>query len=168
MTTHDNQFYLVPHDVTGISGSGTLNLKGISGSELQQFSTELKAHKQLFIFDACNSGAVTDMLTSQNNGEEKAIAQLARNTGTFWLTASTAQQYAVEHSALGHGLFTYVLLEGLKGSANEGIRDDKITVTELSSYLVKWVPEISEKHMNTIQYPTIYGYGRDFPITRLK
>lgn len=52
--------------------------------------------------------------------EEKAIAQLARATGTYWLTASGSEQFASEFTQLGHGSFTYVLLEALGGKADTG------------------------------------------------
>lgn len=164
-----SQFYLVPNDVTRLYGDNiTLGAKAISANELQQFSAELKAQKQLFVFDACQSGGMTEMLAMRGAAEEKAIAQLARSTGTYWLTASGSEQFATEFAALGHGVFTYTILEGLTGSADGGSKDGKITVKELSAYLDERVPELSEKYKGTPQYPTIYGYGQDFPLVIIK
>ena len=98
---------------------------------------------------------------------EKAIAQLARATGTHWLTASGSEQFASEFAQLGHGAFTYVLLEALKGGADKG-GDKRITVKELDAYLQEQVPEVTAKHKGTPQYPASYGYGNDFPIFILK
>ena len=108
------------------------------------------------------------MLAQRGAAEEKALAQLARSTGTYWLAASGTEQFATEFGELGHGLFTYCVLLGLQGEADGGNNDNKITVKELSSFLDDIVPELSEKHKGTSQYPNIYGYGMDFPIVTIK
>jgi uncharacterized caspase-like protein len=99
--------------------------------------------------------------------EEKAINQLARSTGTFWLTASGSEQFAGEFAQLKHGLFTYCLLEGLSGKA-DGQNDKKITVQELSAYLNDQVPILSKQYKGSEQYPNTYVYGQDFPIIIVK
>ncbi len=160
-----SQFYIVPYDVTQLySDNVTLGAKAVSAEELKQFSTQISAQKQLYILDACQSGGMTEMLAMRGAAEEKAIAQLARSTGTYWLTASGSEQFATEFETLGHGLFTYTLLEALSGKADGGSRDKKITVKELSAYLNDRVPELSEQHKGQAQYPTSYGFGQDFPI----
>ena len=141
--------------------------KGISAALLQQVSKEIKAQKQLFILDACQSaGALETIAAARGAAEEKAIAQLARSTGTQWLTASGSEQFASEFSQLGHGSFTYCLLEAFKGAADQG--DKKLTVKELDAYLQTKVPEVTQKYKGTPQYPASYSYGNDFPIIIIK
>ena len=161
-------FYLVPSDVIQLYGSDdALAQKGLSAANLQQFSKDIKAQKQLYILDACQSaGAVEDIVAARGAAEEKAIAQLARSTGTHWLTASGSNQFASEFSQLGHGAFTYCLLEALKGGADNG--DKKISIKELDTYLQLKVPEVTQKYKGTAQYPASYGYGNDFPIIIIK
>ncbi len=161
-------FYLVPHDVTQIYGNDdALAQKGLSANQLQLFSKDIKAQKQLFILDACQSAAALDQVVAgRGAAEEKAIAQLARATGTYWLTASGSEQFASEFTQLGHGAFTYVLLEAISGKADTG--DKKITVKEIDSYLQEKVPEVTAKYKGTPQYPASYGYGNDFPIGVVK
>jgi uncharacterized caspase-like protein len=162
-------FYLVPHDVIQMYGQDdALAQKGLSANELQQFSKDIKAQKQLFILDACQSaGALETLVAVRGAAEEKAIAQLARSTGTHWLTASGSEQFAAEFPQLGHGTFTYVLLEALSGKADKG-GDKKITVKELDAYLQEQVPEVTTKYRGAPQYPSSYGYGNDFPIGVVK
>lgn len=162
------EFYLVPHDVIQLYGAdGALAQKGLSSDQLQQFSKDIKAQKQLFILDACQSaGALEVLVAARGAAEEKAIAQLARSTGTHWLTASGSEQFASEFSQLGHGTFTYVLLEALSGKADTG--DKKLTVKEIDMYLQDRVPEVTSKYKGTPQYPASYGYGNDFPIGIVK
>ncbi|MFM2363502.1 MAG: hypothetical protein RLZZ316_2404 [Bacteroidota bacterium] len=162
------EFFLVPHDVTQLYGNDdALAQKGISAVLLQQLSKEIKAQKQLFILDACQSaGALETLAAARGAAEEKAIAQLARSTGTQWLTASGSEQFASEFSQLGHGSFTYCLLEAFKGAADQG--DKKLTVKELDAYLQTKVPEVTQKYKGTPQYPASYSYGNDFPIIIIK
>jgi WD40 repeat protein len=159
------EFYIVPHDITNIFGDDDiLNTKGISASELKTWSVNFKAQKQLYVFDACQSGGINDVLVSRGPAEEKAIAQLARSTGTFWLMASGSDQYATEFSELGHGLFTYAILNGLQGDAEGSNSDKKITVKELGAYLDDIVPQLTEKYRGSAQYPRSFSFGMDFPI----
>lgn len=162
------EFFLVPHDVTQLYGNDdALAQKGLSSNQLQQFSKEIKAQKQLFILDACQSAGALEAVAMRGAAEEKAIAQLARATGTHWLTASGSEQFASEFAQLGHGTFTYVLLEALTGKADKG-GDKKITVKELDAYLQEVVPEMTAKYKGTPQYPASYGFGNDFPIGVVK
>jgi WD40 repeat protein len=163
------EFFLVPYDVTQLYGQDeALAQKGLSANQLQQFSKDIKAQKQLFILDACQSaGALDQIVAARGAAEEKAIAQLARATGTHWLTASGSEQFASEFEQLKHGTFTYVLLEALSGKADLG-GDKKITVKELDAYLQEQVPVLTEKYKGTPQYPASYGFGNDFPIGIVK
>ena len=160
-----SKFYLIPYDVTQLYGNNKiLKSNAISENDLQDFSTELKAQKQLYIFDACQSGGMINLLAARSNAVEKAISQLEYSVGNYWLVASNSEQFATEFSELGHGLFTYTLLLGLRGQADGGSKDKRITVEELSAFIKNKLPELSEKHKGTPQYPTSYGYGQDFPI----
>jgi hypothetical protein len=162
------EFFLVPYDVIQLYGNdGALQQKGFSAGALQQMSKDIKAQKQLFILDACQSaGALETIAASRGAAEEKAIAQLARSTGTQWLTASGSEQFASEFEQLGHGSFTYCLLQAFKGDA--GNIDKKLTVKQLDAYLQTKVPEITKKYKGTEQYPSSYSYGNDFPIIIIK
>ena len=82
--------------------------------------------------------------------------------------ASGSSQLASEFETLGHGVFTYALLEGLEGNADRGSLDKKVTVQELSSYLNDRVPELSEEYKGQAQYPHSYGFGQDFPLVIVK
>lgn len=160
-------YYLIPTDVTQMFSTPMLQQKALSANELKQFSTEIKAQKQMYILDACQSGGVEEVLAARGAAEEKAIAQLARSTGTYWLAASNSEQFATEFKDLQHGLFTYCILQALGGKA-DGQNDKKITVQELSSFLNDQVPVISKQHKGSEQYPVTYGFGMDFPIVIVK
>lgn len=165
----DSDFFLVPHDVTQLYGRDDLLYeKAISATELKDISRKINAQKQVFILDACQSAAALDAVTRRGVAEERAIAQLARSTGTFWITATGSEQYATEFESLGHGVFTYALVEGLNGKADGGNQDNKITVRELNAYLESRVPELAEEYKGSPQFPSGYSFGNDFPLVIYK
>jgi uncharacterized caspase-like protein len=139
---------------------------GISANEIGEFSKNIKAQKQLFVIDACQSGGAMQTLAMRGAAEEKAIAQLARSTGTYFIAASGTEQFATEVSELGHGVFTYAVIEALKGSCKS--QDGRVTVNLLKSCVEDLVPELSKKHKGQPQFPTGYGFGMDFPIVIVK
>ena len=58
-----------------------------------------------------------------------------------------------------------VRVQGMAGQADGGVNPDrKITVKELEAYLNDRVPELTEEHRGSVQYPNSYAVGQDFPI----
>ncbi|MFY0627584.1 MAG: caspase family protein [Reichenbachiella sp.] len=164
-----NSYYLVPHDITQLYGrKQMLKERGISSAELKSLFANIPAQKQLILLDACHSGGAADYFAMRGSPEEKAIVQLARSSGTVVLAASGSQQFATEFAELGHGVFTHTLLEGLKGNADGGEKDGKITVNELKAYMEDQVPQISEKYGASAQFPTGFSSGQDFPLSVYK
>ncbi|MBL7873359.1 MAG: caspase family protein [Cyclobacteriaceae bacterium] len=162
------EFYIVPTDVTQLYGrDDILKDKAIAASSLKEYAESINAQKQIFILDACQSAGALESVTERGVAEEKAIAQLARSTGTFWITSTGSNQFASEFEKLGHGIFTYSLIEGLDGKADAN-GDKKLTIRELSTYIENKVPELSEQLKGTAQYPSAYSFGNDFPIAVYK
>ncbi|MEQ8417973.1 MAG: caspase family protein [Imperialibacter sp.] len=165
----ENEFYLVPYDVTQMYGNaGTLKDRAVSAADLKELSMKINAQKQVFIIDACQSAGALQTVATRGAAEEKALAQLARSTGTFWLTAAGSEQFATEFEQLGHGVFTYSILEGLSGKNMASSTDGIITIRELSSYIEQRVPALSEEYKGKSQYPASFSFGNDFPIQILQ
>lgn len=160
----DNEFFLVMSDITNLYGGiELLREKGISSKELLMISKNIPAQKQVFFLDACQAGAALDVFATRGVSREKTIAQLARSSGTFFITASQDIEYANEASNLKHGLFTFAILELLTGKAPV-YADNILSVGELKNYVEQRVPELSEQFKTSPQYPTGYNFGNDFPI----
>jgi WD40 repeat protein len=159
-------FFLVLHDVTQLYGrDDLLREKGISSAQLKEWFKMIPAQKQLVIIDACQAGGAVETFARRGAAEQKAIAQLARSTGIIVLASSGTEQYASEFQELGHGLFTYALLQAIAGNADGGNPPDgKITVKEMESYINDQVPELSHHYRGSTQYPTSYAVGNDFPL----
>ncbi|MDQ8179782.1 caspase family protein [Pelagicoccus sp. SDUM812005] len=159
----DPEFFLAPYEITQLYGERRiLRQLGISSEELLAYSRDISAQKQLFLLDACQSAGALKSLAVRGAVEERAIAQLARSSGTHWLTATGSEQFATEFDSLGHGAFTHVVLQALQGAADTG--DGLVSVNELKAYVEAQVPELTQKEKGEAQYPVTYGYGQDFPL----
>ncbi len=152
------EWYFIPHDVVAPEIEQELQKGGISNSAISEAIKQCKAQKVFVMIDACKSGKL--VLAMRSTEARKALVQLARSTGTYIVSASTDQQYAAEIKTLGHGVFTYTLLEGLQGKG--GVK--KVTVEGLIHYVKERLPELTEKHRGQAQYPVSWGSGMDFPL----
>ncbi len=166
-----SEFFLIPSNITKLHGDlDQLKTKAISAEELKLWCAKVKAQKQLILLDACQSGGAIESFASANgktrgDASEKAIVQLARSAGVVMMSATGTEQFASEFGQLGHGVFTYALLQGILGAADGGQKDGKITVKELEAYLNDRVPELTLKYRGKAQYPNTYSRGQDFPIS---
>ena len=73
-------------------------------------------------------------------------------------------QEALESSALGHGLFTHALVEGLGGAA-DAAKSGRVDTVQLSDYLQRRVPELA-KPFQREQNPQVFK-GRDAEVYTL-
>jgi uncharacterized caspase-like protein len=159
----NNEFYLVSADVA--DGGESLLKNGVPAKELQQYAVDIQAQKQLFILDACQSAGAFDAMLKHDGEQQKSLAVVARSTGTHWMAASGSTETAKEFGLLGHGAFTYVLLQALKGQAAS---NKMITVNGMKNFLQINVPELVKKYGSNNQYPASYGFGNDFPVEIMK
>jgi hypothetical protein len=159
----DNGFYFITSEITGLYQQDKLK-DALYVKELQEKFKLLPALKQIVFIDACQSGSSVDVLAMRGGAEEKALAQLSRSSGIHVMASSDSQQQSAEIKSLGHGVFTYVLLEALNGKADGAPMDSKITVYEIKSFLDDQVPEISYRLIRHKQFPSTFSIGHDFPI----
>ncbi len=160
----EDKFYFIPTDCIRLYDSEIAENNAISADLMQENFKKIKALKQIMILDACQSGGATEILGQRGAGREKAIAQLSRSAGIHVLASAGSEQFATEFKSLGHGLFTYVLIDALNGNADGSPLDGKITIYELKSYLDDQVPEYTKKFKGIRQYPQSYSGGNDFPL----
>ncbi|MBS4028518.1 MAG: caspase family protein, partial [Ignavibacteriales bacterium] len=164
--TKPSDFYFVLHDVTQMYGrDDMLNEKAISAQEMRTLCGKVKALKKLIVIDACQSGkAVETFALARGAAEEKAIWQLRRSTGIGVLASTGNEQFATEFSQLGHGVYTYALLQALSCASEAGKKDGRVTVYGLANYLDDQVPELTQKYRGTQQLPKNFLPQNDFPL----
>jgi WD40 repeat protein len=156
------QFFLVPTDITQLSDTAQLLSLGISHFELHRLIARIPARKKLMLIDACHSGELMAAFTTRGPAEERALAQLARSTGIFVMSATESEQFASEVTALGHGVFTYALLQVM--AAREGDPRRERMTGEIVSQAARMIPELSQTHRAKPQYPVVFSSGQDFPL----
>ncbi len=164
----DNTFYFIPTENVSLYQADRLAKESIKAGTMQEKFRNIPALKQVVVLDACQSGGSAEILARRGAMEEKAMAQLSRSSGVHVMAAAGSEQYATEAASLGHGLFTYAILEALDGGADGAPRDGNVTVYELKAYLNDQVPELSREHKGSTQWPYTFSIGHDFPLIRRK
>jgi hypothetical protein len=86
--------------------------------------------------------------------------------GTTVLAASPSTQQALEGYE-GHGLFTYVVAEGLSGKGDVD-KNGFVTTLGLAHYVGNQVPDLAEQKFKRAQYPTVETNGQEFPLAKVR
>ena len=168
-TVDEGEYFLITSNVGSLS---TFRLKedALTQTELKELIANVPSTKKFIVIDTCNAGKLGEALQvamlTRGMSEETAMKILSRAVGSTILSASTSLQEALE-GYQGHGLFTYVLTEGMKGKADTD-RDGFIRTIELASYVDSEVPALAEKVFKRAQYPTATPTGQAFPIGKVR
>lgn len=145
---------------------------GIKKSDLDIIQRRLKSNKVVWFADACHSGSMGEepnvtMRSNRASSTNRLLSEIAkvRNGLAMFLSAqSTEFSQESERWGGGHGVFTYYLLQGLRGQADRN-RDNLITITELFEFVSRQVNEATEGK----QSPILYGnYDRALPLSTVK
>lgn len=127
---------------------GTLSFKDLN--EVVDHLTSNGVQVSL-ILDACHSGQTVNE-EGANMLSEGALSSF-RNTIRY--LSCGANQRSYENKELGHGYFTYYLVRGLMGAADNSPADNRIRVNELNLYVYNSVfDETQEKQEPTIGSPS--------------
>ena len=113
---------------------------------------QIKSARLIFIADTCYSGAASGHFKAIVN-QDGLLARLKdTGSGRIILTASTGAEVSMEDPGLQHGVFTYYLLEGLRGGADKS-GNGEVTIAQLYAYVSAKVAEQTKQK----QHPTIAG-----------
>lgn len=138
------------------------NLYGTSFSmnEIANIFGRLQADRVIFIADACYSGASGGRTVLSGRRATISDSFLDRlgssGRGRVIMSASSANEPSQERSDLGHGVFTYYLLEGLRGPADSN-RDGAITFDEAYDYVARTVPEATGQTQHPVKKGEVEG-----------
>jgi WD40 repeat protein len=162
------EYFLISSDVGSVS-SRKLRETAISENAIKSAIANIPTFKKLIIIDTCNSQSLGDSLQAalltRGLTEDTAFKVLSRAVGVTILSATKTTQEALE-GYKDHGLFTYVIAEGLRGGADyDG--DGFIKTFELADYVDNEVPRVAERVFRRAQYPTVSPAGQGFPIGRV-
>ncbi|MCX7981714.1 MAG: caspase family protein [Syntrophales bacterium] len=168
-TVDEGEYFLITSNVGSLSTS-RLREDALTQVELKELIANIPSTKKMIVIDTCNAGKLGEALqvamATRGMSEETAIKILSRAVGSTILSASTSLQEAIE-GYQGHGLFTYVLTEGMKGKADLD-KDGFIKTLEIANYVDSEVPMLAEKIFKRPQYPTATPSGQSFPVGKVK
>ena len=148
--------YLVPYD----ADPNDLYTTALPMREVETIFQRLASDRVIFITDSCYSGATAGrtFATASRRAvvSDAFLSRLSKGEGRVVLTASRASEVSEEREDLGHGVFTYYLLEDLRGKADlDG--DGIITVDEAYNYVSKKVPEVTGQNQNPVKKGEVEG-----------
>jgi hypothetical protein len=146
--------YLVPYD----GDPAYIDTTGYPLKRLYEQLATLPAKEVIVMLDSCFSGA----------GGRSVIAKGMRPMGlsvetpvlakgkTVVLAASSGDQVSSTYDAKGHGLFTYFMLKGLQGEADQN-KDGAVDLQEVFDYIKPQVERVARREYNNEQIPQLLG-----------
>ncbi len=140
--------YLLPYD----SDPHHLKKSSISGEELTELLHGIQAERLLGLFDFCYSGGTgepkgkaKDFPLSKVGFDQNSYDQLAQGKGRVIMASSRSDEESFVYGAMGNSLFTYFLLNALKGKAlSRG--DGLIRVFDIFHYIADNVGIGGQQH----------------------
>jgi uncharacterized caspase-like protein len=149
----------------GVDAGNMAALKrtSITASEIEALLVQAKAKRIVLAIDACQSGAAFGAFAKQRNFYLRLLGDISRTTGLIVYAATQEGSDALEINQLGHGVFTYSLLSGLKGEAALS-KAKTVTAFSLADYLEANVPALTQTYKQNRQDTATFRLGVDFPL----
>ncbi|MEM7624474.1 MAG: caspase family protein [Planctomycetota bacterium] len=140
--------YLLPVEAEADNLIGS----AIPMQDIARYFRLLPCERLIFLADTCYSGGIAEggRTVSAEGVALKGVAmstvsivERASGQGRVILTASKDNEIAHEKQELGHGVFTYHLVEGLDGAADTN-GNQQVTVREIYRYVAAEVPRTTD------------------------
>lgn len=152
----EDQYFFLSHDCNPAGDKNNY----LVGGAIQLYNLKKKIANEtgkgvevFFVMDACRSN---ELPGGQEGLNFLNTAVTEKKVGEIMMLATAAGQESLEDASIGngHGLFTWYLVDGLSGVADEGSRpDNRITFAEIKSYVDKNVPSVAQQRFNRKQDP---------------
>jgi hypothetical protein len=144
----EGKLYLAPIDCDPQNAPAT----GVPVGWLREQIADCRAKFKLLILDACHAGS--EKGDDDNAGvSAKELGEPFRDlTNVVTLASSTGDEKSQIWSDMEQSLFTYWLVQGLKGHADSN-SDTKVTIDELYDYVHRNVIETAKTHFPRSQTP---------------
>jgi hypothetical protein len=148
--------YLLPYE----ANPNDLYASALPMREVAYIFNRIRSERLVFLADACYSGASGGRTVSvtevRANLSDRFLERLAGGKGKVIITASSANEVSVEKEELGHGVFTYYLMQGLRGPADTDA-DGLVTVDEAYRYVSVKVPAATGQEQHPVKKGNVEG-----------
>ncbi len=145
--------YLLAHD----TDPDDLITRGVAMSDVAHWIDAIQAKAVVVCLDCCHAGKVLAKGGAHREGTRdmelrpSLLAGMA-GTGRFLIASCNEGQRSFESTDLGHGLFTYHLLQGMAGAADRD-GDGQVSVAELFAYVSRAVAHEARTRFQEEQTP---------------
>jgi len=132
-------YYFLPH----AASPDTLLTAGVRMTDFDEVVRVIRrnARAVVVMLDTCHAGAMR--LAARNLvSADDLPTRLSAGENFYLLAAAKPGNDSKERAELGHGVFTYAVLEGLQGPADAD-GDGFISVSELFGYVARLVPRLT-------------------------
>jgi len=148
--------YLLPHN----ADPKDLYATALPMHEVARVFQRISAERLVFLADTCYSGAsggrTVPVTGTRATLSPAFLDRLSQGKGRVILTASDANEVSAEQDALQHGVFTYYLLEALRGKGDvDG--DGLLTVDEVYRYVATTVPQATGQEQHPVKKGEMTG-----------
>jgi hypothetical protein len=146
--------YMVPYD----GDPSYIDTTGYPLKRLYEQLAALPAKEVVVMLDSCFSGAGGRSVIAKGMrpmGLSVEMPVLAKGK-TVVLAASSGDQVSSTYDAKGHGLFTYFMLKGLQGEADQN-KDGAVDLQEVFDYIKPQVERVARREYNNEQVPQLLG-----------
>ena len=161
MNDNVGNFFFMPSDAAFTEDGSIRPSRAISYRDIQSV-LDGPGQKLVFI-DACHSAGTGSRLTRSTDNNQ--LTRQLDNNSTVIFTSSRGTEVSKELDELGHGAFTYAILEGLKGEADP-YRNGAVTMKALDAYVSQKVQQLTDRTQTPVTH-TPDGYV-DFQLADLR
>jgi len=128
--------------------------------EISRIFNRIRSDRLVFIADSCYSGAsggrTIGISGIRANLSDAFFDRVTSGKGRVIISASGANEVSAESDELKQGVFTYYLIEGLKGKADID-RNGLVTVDEAFRFVSQHVPRATGQEQHPIKKGTVKG-----------
>ncbi len=141
--TDPSEVYLLTQDFVDDDG-----YSGVDYGWIRRKIADSSARNIIAFIDACRSGTV-GFARGSGRPDHDLLGEIQGLMGSkVVFTSGTGAQLAYEDEALKNGVFTYYLLKGLQGEAENTDNDAFVDLEELEEYVIERVNDFTRKHKN--------------------
>ncbi len=158
----EEDFFFITYEFELPLSARRVQRRALSSDKLKKLIEAIGARRVILLIDACKSG--TAVAGFQDQQDRRIIRQMGQSVGLHIVSATAKEQFAVEHETLGHGVFTYTLIEAMNGAADLEPSDGNLTVREIVNYSEDLVPALSQQYANYQHWPLIFSKGLNFTL----
>ncbi|MFY9269455.1 MAG: caspase family protein [Candidatus Manganitrophaceae bacterium] len=144
--------YLLPWD----ANPENLFASALSNNDFNRLLRTIRAKRRVIFMDACYAAGVTQAGAKDVGIIGNPYGRLTEGEGRVVIASAQPNQRSWEDERIGHGIFTYHLIEALQGKAD--VDDDgRVSILEAFKYLERMVPESARRLARSEQSPLLCG-----------